>query len=119
MISTQFWLESYKDTRVRGLQTIPLKLKKAPKPRGVLDNPLHEAVKVKPGLCQRPQDDRDAIAAGYLSQRGAHKGQNQPEREKQIVGGKAEGESYQRPLISDAELQCLEFVLTGFYFALM
>jgi hypothetical protein len=32
---------------------------------------LHEAVKVKPGFCWRPQDARDARAMGYLPRRAS------------------------------------------------
>jgi len=44
------------------------------------EKPLHGAVKVKPGLCWRPQDVRDARAVGYLPRRAAHRKWNQPKR---------------------------------------
>lgn len=39
---------------------------------------LYEAMKVKPGLCRRPQDAR---SVGHLPRRAAHRKWNQPERE--------------------------------------
>ena len=60
--------------RLKGLQNLPLQLRKATKARcvsgvflhGSPEKPLCEAVKVKPGLLWRPQNVRDARAVGYL-----------------------------------------------------
>lgn len=45
------------------------------------EEPLHEAVKVKPGLHWRLRDVRGARAVGYLPERPAYRAQNQTKRE--------------------------------------
>lgn len=37
------------------------------------ENPLHQAVKVRPGLCWRPEDVGDARAMVYLPRRTSHR----------------------------------------------
>lgn len=56
---------------------------------GHLERPLWEALKVKPGLCWRPQDVGDARAMGYLPSRAADWGWNPPKRENCVAVNKA------------------------------
>lgn len=46
---------------------------------------LHEAMKMKPGLCWRPQDIGGARDMGCLPETAASRGWNQPGRQKCIV----------------------------------
>ena len=56
------------------------------------ERPLHEAVKVKSGLCWRPQEIADARVMGCLPRRIASRIWNQPrERERDVEINKAEG----------------------------
>jgi hypothetical protein len=51
-------------------------LKKAVKARlvlGGLERPLHEAVKIRPAFCCRPQDTEDVRVIGYLSRRDTNR----------------------------------------------
>jgi hypothetical protein len=51
------------------------------------ERPLHEAVKVKPGFCWRPQDAGGARVRGYLARRATHREWKQPKKEKHAVVG--------------------------------
>lgn len=54
-----------------------------------LERPSHETVKVKPRLCQRPQDVGDIRAVGHLPRRVAESEWNQPKGEKCVAVSKA------------------------------
>ena len=51
---------------------------------GGLERPLHEAVKLKPGLPWKPQDVGDARTVGYLPEKTANREWNQPKRRKHV-----------------------------------
>lgn len=78
----------FKDTRVKGLWSPLTPLKKASEARNVTgkslhggqERPLHEAMKVKPGLYWRPQDVGDDRAVVYLPRTAAHREWNQFKR---------------------------------------
>ena len=52
---------------------------------GLVERPLCEAVKLKPGLPWRTQDVRDARVVGYLPRRAAKREWNQPKRKKCVA----------------------------------
>lgn len=71
---------------------------------GVLEKPLHEAMKVQPGLQQNPQDVRDAKALGYLPRRAANRVNRPMKKRKCVVVSKAGGsgrqeEPFNKPFI--------------------
>ena len=55
-----------------------------------MEGPLYEAVKMKPGLCWRPQDNGDARAVEYLLRKAANRKWNQPKGKKSILVNKPE-----------------------------
>lgn len=76
--------------------------------------PSCEAVKVKPGLCWRPQAVGSARVIGYLPRRAEDMAWDQPKREVlQSMKLKGLG-NLKSPLTSDTEMQNLVFVLLGF-----
>ena len=62
--------------------------------KGVLcespERPLHEAVKVKPGLLQRPQDVGDERVLGHLPRKAVNRKWNQSMRKKCVAINKDE-----------------------------
>ena len=57
---------------------------------GLVEKPLHEAVKLKLGLSWRSQDARDARLLGNLPRRADNREWNQPKRKKCVVVNKAQ-----------------------------
>lgn len=72
---------------------------------GGLERPLHEAVKLKPGLPQKSQDVGDARAMGYRPRRAANRVWNQAKRAASLQSTELKGiGDLKSPLTSDMEM---------------
>ena len=76
----ELWNKSTKARHVKGV------------PGGLVERPLCEAVKLKPGLPWTIHDVRDSRVMGYLLRSAANRGWNQPKRKKCVAINKAEKE---------------------------
>ena len=75
------------------------------------ERPLHESVKVKPGLPWRPQDVRDARALGYLLKKAANTGPNHPKKNSVLHSASMKGVGdLKSVLTSYMKMQSLESV---------
>lgn len=67
------------------------------------ESSLHEAVKVKPGLCRRSKDVGDARVVGYLLRKSANRESKWPKRKTCVVVKKVERSCRSEECLLDIE----------------